>query len=164
MSEREEFIGRLDAVEMRLAGLAVAGPRPGALTEPDPGSGERWEAGDVWAHMAEFIAYWMHQLRSLIDTRDAEPVSFGRTKHDGARNAAIARDRVQPVTVLWSGIHVDIEALRRFLDQMDTSSWTLRGLHPTIGVMSMPRIVDEFLVGHLEQHAAQLESLQHNGQ
>ncbi|TMB92775.1 MAG: DinB family protein [Chloroflexi bacterium] len=164
MSEREAFAGRLDAVETRLAGLAVADARAGALTEPDPGSGERWEAGQVWAHMAEFVPYWMNQVRRVIDARDAEPVAFGRTKHDAERNAAIARDRSQPVGVLWNGVRADIDALRRSLDQMDASSWTRRGLHPTIGVMSMARIIDEFLVGHLEQHAAQLESLQHFGQ
>ena len=163
MSEREAFAGRLDAVETRLAGLAVADARAGALTEPDPGSGERWEAGQVWAHMAEFIPYWMNQVRRVIDARDAEPVAFGRTKQDAERNAAIARDRSQPVGVLWNGVRADIDALRRFLEQMESTSWARRGLHPSIGVMPMPRIIDDFLVGHLEQHANQLESLRHAG-
>ena len=163
MSEREAFAGRLDAVETRLAGLAVADARTGALTEPDPGSGERWEAGQVWAHMAEFIHYWMNQVRRVIDARDAEPVAFGRTKHDAERNAAIARDRSQPVGVLWNGVRADIDALRSFLDQMELTSWARRGLHPSIGAMPMPRIIDDFLVGHLEQHADQLETLRHAG-
>jgi hypothetical protein len=32
-------------------------------------------------------------------------------------------------------------------------------VHQTLGVVNMPHLVDEFLVGHLEQHAAQLDGL-----
>jgi hypothetical protein len=162
MTDRESLIARLDAVETRLAGLAATETRAGALTDPDPGSGERWEAGQVWAHLAEFIPYWITQTRRVIAEGEAEPVAFGRTQHDAERIAAIARDRTQPLTVLWSGTRAEIDALRRFLEQMATVSWQRRGLHPTRGVMQVDRIVDEFLVAHLEQHADQLDSLTHS--
>jgi hypothetical protein len=163
MSVQPGFMGRLDAVEERLAGHARDAARPGALTGADPASGERWEFGQVWAHLAEFVPYWIMQAQQVISTYEEEPVPFGRTKNDAARVAAIERDRAQPVSVLWSDAHNDIEQLRRFLLGIDADEWRVRGLHPTLGVMDLDRIVEEFLVGHLEQHADQLDELTRDG-
>lgn len=159
MSERPGFIQRLDAVEERLAARAATSAPGTALTSADPSSGERWDAGQVWAHLAEFVTYWLGQVHQVIRGGGGEPVPFGRTKTDAGRVAAIERDRTQPVSVLWADTLTDIEQLRRFLLGLETDAWNARGLHPTIGVMEMDRIVDEFLVGHLEQHADQLDEL-----
>jgi len=162
MSDRIGFVQRLDGVEERLAGHAASEARH-ALTSPDPGTGERWEAGDVWAHVAEFIPYWIAQAETVIGAEDSEPLPFGRTKSDSGRLAAIARDRTQRITVLWSVAHNDIERLRQFLLGLDSGAWAARGLHPTRGVMDVEHIVDEFLVGHLEEHAEQLDELARDG-
>ncbi|HKR99531.1 MAG TPA: hypothetical protein VJU79_08460 [Candidatus Dormibacteraeota bacterium] len=157
------FVQRLDVVEERLAGHAADAPRSSALTSADPASGERWDAGQVWAHLAEFIPYWIAQAQAVMASADEEPVAFGRTKTDPERVAAIARDRSQPLTVLWSVVHSDIEQLRQFLKSIEPDRWRAHGLHPTMGSMDVDRIVDEFLVGHLEQHADQLDELTHSG-
>jgi len=157
------FMQRLDAVEERLAGLAASRPKQGALTSADPGSGERWDTGQVWAHLAEFVPYWIGQAQLVITAYDDEPVPFGRTKTDSARVGAIARDRTQPQAVLWADVHTDIEGLRQFLMGIDAEAWRVRGLHPAMGVMDLDRIIDEFLVGHLEQHADQLDELTRAG-
>jgi hypothetical protein len=159
MTERDRMLQRLDAVEGRLAVLSSTPARAEALTEPDPGSGERWDAGQVWAHMAEFVSYWLDQVRSIIAADTEEPVPFGRTKEDAGRIAAIARDRTVSVPVLWSATLTDIESFRSFLEKLDERAWHVRGLHPSRGVMPLDRILDEFLVGHLEQHADQLSTL-----
>ncbi len=163
MSGQHGYVHRLDAVEERLAGQAASVIRPGALTSADPGSGERWEAGQVWAHVAEFIPYWIDEAQHVIATHSDEPVPFGRTESDPARVAAIERDRTQPVTVLWAEAHAGIEQLRRFLLQLEPGAWQARGLHPTLGVMDAERMVEEFLVGHLEQHGDQLDELTRDG-
>jgi hypothetical protein len=162
MSERTELLQRLDAVEARLAARATRTVPAGTRTAPDPGSGERWEAGQVWAHLAEFIPYWIEQARRVAGGYVDEPVPFGRTKSDQGRLAAIERDRDQPVAVLWSDTHADLETLRRFIEGMDERSLSARGVHPTRGVMPVDRILDEFLVGHLEEHADQLDELARN--
>lgn len=159
MSERTELLQRLDAVEARLAARASASVHHGALTEADPGSGERWETGQVWAHLAEFIPYWIEQAQRVVDTFVEHPVPFGRTKTDQGRLSAIERDRALPLAVLWSDTHSDLEALRRFLQNLDERAWSARGMHPMRGVMGVDRILDEFLVGHLEEHADQLDEL-----
>ena len=45
------------------------------------------------------------------------------------------------------------------IEHLRPEDWAKRGVHPTLGVMAVPRIFDEFVVGHLEQHAGQLDGL-----
>jgi hypothetical protein len=86
-------LARLERVRRRLADHA-ARPLPSGLTDPDPGATERWEAGQVWAHLAEFPAFWLDQItRVLAAPSTGEPVPFGRTKADPGRIEAIERER-----------------------------------------------------------------------
>ena len=48
-----DHLDELDDVLARLEAHA-AGAAPAGLTEPDAGGTERWDAGQVWAHLAEF--------------------------------------------------------------------------------------------------------------
>ena len=69
---------------------------PTAWSEADPGEEERWEAGQVWAHLAEFPAYWHDQVRRILAAHDAGaamPIPFGRMKTDAARVGAVERER-----------------------------------------------------------------------
>ena len=59
MNTGTRLLARLDAVEARLSAAASREPVPGALTGADPESGERWDRGQVWAHLSEFIPYWI---------------------------------------------------------------------------------------------------------
>jgi hypothetical protein len=160
MSTRDEFLERLDVVEARLAAAAALEPAPGALTDADPSSGERWDRGQVWAHVSEFIPYWIEQTRPVISGQPSgEPVRFGRTHSDPERVGAIERDRREPVTALWSATREDIALLRTFLIEMSPDQWRAVGQHVTRGAMPVSEITEEFIVGHLEQHADQLEGL-----
>ena len=160
-SEAAAFLQRLDAVEARLRALAETpvGQTAGHLTAADAGTGEQWEWGQVWAHLAEFVPYWIAEARTVIAESRGVPVPFGRTKADSGRIAAIERDRRAPVTVLWATLDAHIGQLRAFLASLSDSAWHARGAHQTLGTMSLVQIVDEFMVGHLEQHADQLDSL-----
>jgi len=88
----DSLLARLADAERRLVEHADD-PLPGGLTEPDPGAEERWEAGQVWAHLAEFPAYWLTQAERVIAQPTNAPIPFGRVKTDAARIAAIERDR-----------------------------------------------------------------------
>jgi len=154
-----EFVARLDGVERRLAGHATAKPATG-LTQPDPPSGERWDWGQVWAHLGEFVPYWVGEVRMILARSAGEdPVPFGRVKADPVRVAAIEADRDRPPSELMARLDGQLGGLRALLGQMSEADWRRHGLHSTLGVMDMPRIVREFLVGHLEAHADQLEGL-----
>jgi len=158
MNPADGFILRLQYVVMRLESHARTSAAQG-LTDPDPPTGERWEWGQVWAHLTEFIPYWMEQVRVVVGGEGSDPVPFGRTKADPGRIAAIERDRHEAVSALWSRMQGQLAALWNQIDDLTPEDWSKRGEHPTLGVMDVPRIVDEFLVGHLEQHAAQLDDL-----
>jgi hypothetical protein len=162
-ADLDAFVTRLEYVAMRLQRHAAA-PTPSGLTDPDEPSGEQWDWGQVWAHLGEFIPYWISQMRLIIEARGPGPVPFGRTKTDPGRVDAIERDRNRPNAELWSRLQRQLGELRKFLEELPAEAWTKQGEHPTLGTMDLPRIVDAFLVGHLEDHATQLDGLAaHNG-
>jgi hypothetical protein len=157
MLDGTDFVARLDAVEERLDKLAAT--TPSGLTEPDPGATERWEAGQVWAHMAEFVPYWHGQVASIIGSYDGDPVPFGRLKDDPGRLAGIEMGRHEAVKQMKGSVHEAIEKLKRYLSGRTSAEWNAVGLHPVRGELDVEAIVGRFVVVHLEEHADQLDSL-----
>lgn len=154
----DSLLARLADAERRLVEHADA-PLPSGLTEPDPGAQERWEAGQVWAHLAEFPAYWLAQAERVIAQPTNAPIPFGRTKTDPARIAAIERDRHTDPAALLARVR---ESLRRVTDaarRWPPEAWRHRGVHPTLGEMTVERLLERFIVEHLEEHADQLDGL-----
>lgn len=160
MSDPASWLARLEAVEGRLADHAAAGA-PGGLTDPDPPTGERWDAGQVWAHMAEFLPYWMGELTKVVTThaRTAEPVPFGRTKKDPDRIAGIERRRHEEPAALMAEVRGHVAVWRTWLAGLHPSAWSAVGRHPTLGDLDMDGMLTHFVVGHLEEHAEQLDAL-----
>jgi len=159
-SDPEALIARMRAAEERLAAHAAA-ERPG-LTQADEATGERWEAGQVFAHLAEFPGFWVGQVRALLAARVAgepEPIPFGRTKADPGRLAAIeARRRDDPLALLRD-VDAGIAAAGHLCRSLTPEDWQTCGLHPTLGALTVAEIVSRFLADHLEEHAAQLDEL-----
>ena len=158
MGQGRSLIERLDTVETRLGTAASADPPPG-LTDPDPDSQERWEAGQVWAHIAEFVPYWMGQIETVIGAASPDPVPFGRVKTDPGRIAAIERGRHEAPAELMTRVSEEMERVRLFATELEGRELDARGVHSTAGEMSVDAILDRFIVGHLEEHAEQLEAL-----
>ncbi len=154
----DALIERLTVVERRLSEHAAA-PRPSGLTEPDPGGDERWEAGQVWAHVAEFPAYWLAQARRVTDQVTNSPVPFGRVKTDAGRLEAIERERHTDPAALLERVRASLAEVIDTVRGWDSEAWRLRGAHPTRGEMTVERIVERFIVEHLEEHADQLDAL-----
>lgn len=153
----QRWVARIDAAQARLtehAGVAHQG-----LTEPDPGGTERWNAGQVWAHIAEFGAYWRDELDKVIAAESDNPVPFGRVKTDPARIAGIEAGRTQPVEEHLERTRFDLDVLRAEVAGWSTADWARTGEHQTLGAMTIDRQLDEFHVGHVEQHLDQLDSL-----
>lgn len=154
----DTLLGRLADVERRLADHAAA-PLPSGLTEPDPGAEERWEAGQVWAHLAEFPAYWLGQARRVVALPTNEPVPFGRVKTDVLRVEAIERDRHESPAALLERVRATLAEVGDAARAFTPEEWRRRGQHPTRGVMTVERILEKFIVDHLEEHADQLDQL-----
>jgi hypothetical protein len=149
------FTARLDSVLARLEAHALA--TAAGMTPADPRTGERWDQGQVWAHLAEFIPYWIVEVGVVLASD--EPPPFGRTQTDPWRLGAIDRRRNESPQALMATLREEAAALRDLLGELDATAWERKGVHPTLGTLTVAQIVDDFLVGHLEQHAAQLDSL-----
>jgi threonine dehydratase len=153
---------RLHAVQRRLTEHA-ARPLPTGLADPDPGASERWEAGQVWAHLAEFPTYWLEQIRAILAAPAAAagaPVPFGRMKTDASRTDPIERERRTAPDVLLKRVRADIEELSTAFAALPDEAWRVTAMHPTLGEMSVQAIVDRFVLSHLEEHADQLDGLE----
>ena len=157
MLDGTDFVARLDDVEKRLDALAAL--TPAGLTEPDPGGTERWEAGQVWAHMAELVPYWHGEVKSIIAGYNGDPVPFGRTKEDAARIAGIDLGRHAAVKLFHGRLHEGIAELKRYLAARTSPEWNAVGQHVTRGEMDVEAVVGRFVVAHLEEHADQLDGL-----
>jgi len=159
------LIERMAQAESRLVAHA-AGPLPTGLTDPDPGGEERWEAGQVWAHLAEFPGYWMNQIRGILAKRDSglpEPIPFGRLRTDPDRIGAVERDRHTDPASLLRRVRESLAWVGDELRALPQDAWQARGSHPTLGEMTVLPIVERFIVGHLEEHADQLDDLARRG-
>jgi hypothetical protein len=128
--------------------------RPGTLTEADPGTGERWEAGQVLAHVAEMLPYWVRQAETVANGTDGVP--FGRVKTDPDRVAAIERDRRDDLLVLLGRMDQGVAGVLALLGRLDDAALARTGTHQTLGRMTVAQIIEDFLVRHLEEHADQL--------
>ena len=155
----EALLGRLAEAERRLVEHADA-PLPPGLTDPDPSTEERWEAGQVWAHVAEFPGYWLAQAERVIALPTNEPVPFGRVKTDRGRIEAIERDRHTDPAALLERVRGSLASVTEAARAWPAEAWTRRGQHPTRGEMTVDQIIERFIVGHLEEHADQLDALQ----
>jgi hypothetical protein len=144
---------RLLAAAGRIRASAAVLPDD-ALTDPDPASGERWDRGQVLAHVAEMLPYWVRQAETVANGNDG--VLFGRVKTDPDRVEAIERDRRDDLLVLLGRMDQGVAGVLALLDRLDAAALARTGTHQTLGRMTVAEIVEEFLVRHLEEHADQL--------
>lgn len=142
-----------------LAPRVIAGePWPLATafgTEPEA----EWGPREVLAHVEEMLPFWLGELERVVDPATAPgPVAFGRIADDTARVAIIERDRSLPLGVLFARID---SGLRDWADRLATltdAEGDRIGLHPRLGEMPARAIPERFVVGHAEDHIAQLEA------
>ena len=153
----DAVIARLADAERRLGEHAAEVPT--GLTAPDPASGEQWDAGQVWAHLAEFPAYWLAQAQRVVALPTYEPVPFGRVKTDSGRLEAIERERNTDPAALLERMQSSLAEVTQTVRAFSAEEWARRGAHPVRGDMSVQRIVEQFIVEHLEEHADQLDEL-----
>lgn len=154
---------RINALRGAYAGLAprVEAGDPWPLAE-DFGTGPEasWGPREVLAHVEEMLPFWLGELERVVDDRaPAGPVPFGRVADDTARLGIIDRDRSLPLRILFERIDA---GLRDWADRLATLSDDDRGrigLHPRLGEMPSTGILERFVVGHAEDHVAQLEAI-----
>jgi len=153
----DAVVARMADAEQRLAEHAAEVPT--GLTAPDATSGEQWDAGQVWAHLAEFPAYWLTQAQRVIALPTFEPVPFGRVKTDAGRLEAIETERHTDPAALLERVRTSLAEVTEAVRAFPPEAWARRGAHPVRGEMTVQRIIEKFIVEHLEEHADQLDQL-----
>ena len=151
--DRAETARRLQAAAGRIQASAVLLPDD-ALTDADPESGERWDRGQVLAHVAEMLPYWAQQAELVAVGGQTE---FGRVSSDPDRIAAIERDRREDPERLLGRVDEGVAVVLALVDRLDDQQLARVGHHQTLGDMTVAEIVDRFAVAHLEEHADQLD-------
>jgi hypothetical protein len=145
---------RLQSAAGRIRAAAPLLPAE-ALTTPDPDTGERWDRGQILAHVAEMLPYWVRQVELVVAGDGQTP--FGRVRADPGRVGPIERDRRQDPDRLLTRIDQGVAGVLAMLDGLDEAALARTGRHQTLGELSAGEIVDRFLVEHLEEHADQLD-------
>jgi hypothetical protein len=123
-------------------------------TAPDGAEGETWVLGQVLSHVAEFLPYWVEQFEGV--RTQGSGAQFGRTKSTPSRLARIEAGRHIGVEQQMELIDAGVAQAGAFMRGLSPSDLGIVGRHPTLGEMSIAEAVDEFLVRHMEEHAAQL--------
>jgi hypothetical protein len=108
-------------------------------------------------HMAEMIPYWLDHCRNLIAATEGLP-TFGRTPGSPERLAAVAHGATADPEALLVELHRGVGAAAAALRTLSTAERAKRGLHPGRGEMSVADVLESFIVGHAEEHQAQVEA------
>jgi hypothetical protein len=124
-------------------------------TEPEASWGPR----ELLAHVAEMLPFWLGELERVVDGDGEAPVPFGRVADDASRIGLIERDRSLPVRVLFARIDAGLGAWLERLPTLTATDAARIGLHPRLGEMPVGGIAERFVIGHGEEHVAQLDGI-----
>ncbi len=122
-----------------------------------------WGPREVLAHVEEMLPFWLGELERVVDggapTGVGKAVPFGRIADDPVRIGVIERDRSLPLRVLFARVDA---GLREWADRLATLTDADRaqiGVHPRLGELPAAAILERFVLGHAEDHIAQLETI-----
>ena len=121
-----------------------------------------WGPREILAHLAETLPYVLGEAERIIDMK-AGPEPFGRVVTNDVRLAIIERDRTLPIRELQARVAVGIERWRHRWAELDEATRARRGLHPTLGEMTVGDLGSRSVAGHLDDHLDQLTAILSGG-
>ena len=159
MSTELERIAAARRAYAELAPRVMAG-EPWPLAE-DYGTGPEasWGPREVLAHVEEMLPFWLGEMERVIDGDGTAAVPFGRIADDPVRIGIIDRDRSLPLRILFARIDAGLAGWLERLPTLTRSERERIGVHPRLGEMPAPAILERFVVGHAEDHIAQLTGI-----
>ena len=99
------------------------------------------------------------RMERVIDGDGTSAVPFGRVAEDAVRIGLIARDRTLPLRVLFGRVDTGLLDWVERLGTLTDDERSRVGVHPRLGEMAAPAILERFVLGHAEDHVAQLEEI-----
>lgn len=159
MNSLRPLLDRLNTAGARLdiTRSAVEAGAPwnvGRMERGEPEAG--WAPPEVLAHIAEMLGYWLGELERVV-AGGANLTPFGRTANDQIRGLTVTRDATLPVRELYDRIDATLERYRRRIPGLTEVEIARQGSHPFRGPMTVPQLLEQLVVSHLEGHAEQLE-------
>lgn len=150
----EERVRRLEAAVEGLARRVEGLPEEQLYRAP---AEDEWTVMETLAHVAEVLPYWSRQAREVA-ARSENNRPFGRTHEDPDRIAAVARHREDRLADVLPRLRDGLAEATRTMRQLEPSGWQKTANHRTRGEMTVARILDDFLLDHVEDHARQIEA------
>lgn len=159
MTSELERIAAARRAYAQLAPRVVAG-EPWPLAE-DYGTGPEasWGPREVLAHVEEMLPFWLGEMERVIDGDGSAATPFGRIADDPIRIGIIDRDRSLPLRVLFARIDAGLRDWAERLPTLTPSERERIGVHPRLGEMPAAAILERFVLGHAEDHVAQLTDI-----
>ena len=136
---------------------AVEAGAPWNVGRMERGEAEaEWAPPEVLAHVAEMLTYWLGEVERIVAGRDSS-TRVGRSADDPIRSLTVTRDATLPVRELYDRIDSTLDRYRKRLPQLSEAEIVRQGTHPVRGILSVPQLLEQVVVSHLEGHADQLE-------
>jgi hypothetical protein len=132
---------------------------PAGLAPVDAATSERWEAGQVFAHCAEFGRYWLSQVRNVLAAPSGSAVPVGRALDDATRTGAIESGRHKDPTVHLGDLRASAAVLRNLLAGCTAADLAKRCVLGPAGELDALALATNRFIGHLEEHADQLDAI-----
>ncbi len=157
MTSAAELRDRARQAGARLRQIPASGR--GEYGAPDPETGERWNRGNVLGHVAEMLAFWIDQVEAAVGGQTV----VGRDEPGYAkRQEGIERGDVVEESELRTSIEGSLRDLDRLLGTMPENALATQIVYRRQDGdrnLTLGTFIDQALVGHFEDHVAQLESL-----
>lgn len=150
-----DALSRIRVAAQRLRAAAARRPAD-RLTDPDPVTGEQWDTGQVLAHVAELLDYWNSQAWHILAIGGDAVV--GRLETSPERIRRIEEGRHCEVAVLLQRIDAGVEDTAKLIRGLAPEHEQLLSRDPGEGEVTLAHLIEEYLVAHLEEHAAQFDS------
>jgi uncharacterized damage-inducible protein DinB len=152
VTEIESRLDRLQTTVQRLVDRVEHLPADVLYREPAPGE---WPVMSTLAHLSELLPYWAQEAAGIAN---APGTAFGRTHDDPRRLGAIDEHGRDSAADIGAQIKSALADCVRILRTIPPELWSNAGMHPRRGSMSVEQVVDDFLISHADEHAAQIQS------
>ncbi len=157
MITADDLRQRASRAGARLRAIPATGR--GEYGAPDPETGERWNRGNVLGHVAEMLDFWTDQSRAAVAGQSV--VGRGEPGYAKRREGIDRGDLVEEAE-LRASIERSLRELDGLLTEMPPAALEIRLVYRRRDGdqnLTLANFIDQFLVGHLEEHLGQLESL-----
>lgn len=146
---------RLEHVYEEVARL-LRDPGVASRLRTAPGKDE-WSAMQALGHMTEMIPYWLSHCRILMAATGAPP-AFGRTPGSPERLAGVAHGAAAEPAALLVQLEGEVRTAAATIRTLSTAERQKRGVYTGRGEMTVADVLESFIVGHAEEHLAQVRT------